>query len=371
MPHFQISGAFMTSHARSVYEEQGWDRGLAVLIDGLKGMTSDDATRVLRHRARLVGDVHGMDLEDDKPDADFARWEAERYTGLVRAGDQWWRPYAVITAWAPADMAPEVATLSSRYGSVLQGRELGWFLRNQPGAGRTREDWWRARSVFYMEDPRSDRAEFVRLADADSADLPGPFGRKSHSLVLFQTVTPPPFWVRQSFGWQDAVEQREKLFPLRRVGASPDDPVPEWVKDWEPPTPSVFPRLDDEDGPSPGELAHEKMLAGLNLEPVEPEDAPGGWITRTGQMYGCRYDQHRWMAQALLQKLCGDAPADPHEAQEDASREKGWILCGNYADGASGTTEKRPTRAQRDTWMVWAAANGANPVDDLVILEGA
>lgn len=65
---FHITGEFVTRHARERVQDQGWDDALNFLTAGLEGMDLDAAVLVLKGDKRLVGDEHGVDLEDELPE---------------------------------------------------------------------------------------------------------------------------------------------------------------------------------------------------------------------------------------------------------------------------------------------------------------
>jgi len=63
---FVITGEFLTDHSRNMWIEGKPDRGISTLVDGLEGITQDQAIQICTGKAKLIGDSHrGMDIVPD------------------------------------------------------------------------------------------------------------------------------------------------------------------------------------------------------------------------------------------------------------------------------------------------------------------
>jgi phosphohistidine swiveling domain-containing protein len=146
MNHFKISGEFITDFARTRFKEGAWDAAISFLTDSLEGISVDDAIGVIRGYKKLVGDVKGIDIEDDDQ-AEAMQEVAEFLYGRVfKVGDCYWKVYACVVG--PWDKDDYTFALKGEGSSKIYGVD-------SPGSSK-QKDVSPLRSLYYANDPYDD-----------------------------------------------------------------------------------------------------------------------------------------------------------------------------------------------------------------------
>jgi len=184
---FRISGKTLTEKSRDFVLEDAWSKGVRFLLDGLEGMTYDYAIQILTGKQKLVGEDgidEGIELADEKKEdvAEYLEEVSYLYGGLYnKCGDDWYRPYAVVTDFGPEDL----------------------FIRDEP-VYKIR------RALHYADDSNNDIAIVLWY------DKKGVGSREG--TVLFKKTMVPPFWRDTIKNPQKALNDYVKTHDLPEKG---------------------------------------------------------------------------------------------------------------------------------------------------------
>lgn len=335
----EITGAFITSHARERVLSQGHDHALRFLTESLESMTLDQAMTVLSGEKRLTGSsaTGGLLMEDEGAETSQAVHDSQiaMWGSWVEAtAGKWFRPYAFVSGYSPQD------------------------AQFQP------------RAAFYYDND-NDRS------------MPAVVGGASVA-VLFSSAGPPPLWLNfkrpgDHERWQVAVdaaprlEERsgcgEHLWRGRHFGA-PIDNLP-----WERPdrSPDVGRSLDaqllaglppDIDiAAAAGTLARIRGEVAHSTTPKDPEGVDNGYIDREGRFYQCEYHNHGPLAESLL---VGGSPGatDWEIAADDA----GFIRLSKSPLHTLATAQicQRPALRQLEAFEEWSSLHGSPELEEIV-----
>ncbi|UTC29742.1 hypothetical protein BAJUN_01120 [Bajunvirus bajun] len=173
---FTVTGEFLTDFARTRVIEGRWDHGLRTLVEGLHGMTTDQAIAILKGDQKLIGDSNvGVDMVPDD-DAEHKAAFDRLFAGVYLDSDgRVLRPYAVVSTWGPEDMNAE-EKFNTKGSDTVYRRSVG---------GKRRGEDLAYRSLFYARDRQRDVLRQVRIPVEFSRDLPRPGDVQD---VLFQEV---------------------------------------------------------------------------------------------------------------------------------------------------------------------------------------
>lgn len=318
---FQIYGEDFTRLARDLWREGSYGKAIRLLVYGLNGpsgdrMTEPLAIEICTGRKKLVGDVHGMDLEDDDAHSkcpsvadmlDRMQNNIDERQAIIedmmqmRAGD---------TVIVPSPTGPR---------RVPRRR-----VTHQPGSNFRAPKW---------------------VLKGQWSDLPVWEDAEDNSFVQYGEELPR--------GAHEVCEGHEARLddPWRRAEAQlgEDSPVPEGLERLAPPTmQEVFKRLMSD---APTEVP----------EPVVEITSPHGWLNREGKFYPCEYMQHRGLADALAGLEGVDLQDQPTGGGEGVLESRGWVkLHGQgFARGPLATVgAKPPTKAQQRMILKWCELTG-------------
>lgn len=323
--HFSIDGEWLTEIVRSLVAEGRWRHALATLVDGLHGISTDEALSVLRGEYKLVGvNECALVAEDAEVTAAHVALLAWQYAGLWRKRPgELLQPYAVVTNYGRCDLP--------------------------------RSDWPKsenARALFYADDAQRDT---VKILDRQA--------------VLWRRVDDPPLWLRGL----DTAEQAMADFKARgrhldERGAHQYD------------RPDELPSIYENDPEEPDTARVRTTAARLGLPaafqpavdaifgPEEPDRRPepdlalsaeSGYILPDGSFYGCAYMKHRDLADRLLRHVFKATFAD---AQLEADR-RNWLRIQKSLTATDPwlilSPKGKPTKRQERTLMDWCAKHGA------------
>jgi hypothetical protein len=318
---FQIYGEDFTRLARDLWREGSYGKAIRLLVYGLNGpsgarMTEPLAIEICTGRKKLVGDVHGMDLEDDDAHSqcpsvadmlDRMQSNIDERQEIIEDMRQMQCGNTVIIAspTGPRRVPRRRVTLDT--GSHFRASK--WILKGQ----------WSDLPVW--EDVNDN--QFAQYGEER------PIGAREvgegHEARLDE-------------GWRRSEAKLDK-----------DLPMPEGLEHLAPPTMrEVFERLVSE---SPIEVP----------EPVTEITSPHGWLNREGKFYPCAYMEHRGLADALAGLIGVDLQDQPDGGGEGILESKGWVkLHGQgFARGPLATLgAKPPTKAQERLILQWCELTG-------------
>lgn len=347
--HFSIEGEFLTDLVRGMVTEGRWRDGLAILLNGLDGMTTDQALSILRGTHKLTG----QDVVDLVPDdraaivaahVDLVAWQ---HAGAwKRPGRGLWRPYAVVTALGSGDVPEEVSS------------------RQRP------ELWNRLRILHYADDPGRD----------DYTEEPEVLGGLEMAAVLWRRIEDPPLWLEGSTSSEAAL--RDFLGSgqgLHERGAWDDgnDGIRRPAR--QEPEADVrpllnFDRIYTDLGVEVSAADRIAMTLGLDgkLEEAvqalfgEEDDRPpepdrefrsdSGYILPDGTFYGCKYMHHPRLAASLLRHVFRVEVDDPQVEADN----RNWLRIQASVSGGHAflSPKNRPTKRQEITLADWCIARG-------------
>jgi hypothetical protein len=346
---FVVTGAAITEIVRDLVLEGRYSAAMRVLESGVPDLSLGDATKLLTGELRLTGD-NEVTLEPELPEVrnEHVAQLMRVYAGVVAADGVTWRPYAVVTSYNSDDV-PWSKTPENKHAPRGYGLD----------AKRTQFAYDRA--VYYADDPINDRAVTCFVPDI------------GHASVLWSQVAemPPflnPFAYQLSLDWQAGVatylqagrslDHRGAVSPAERPGKEVVAADTQAAGNFQRPPVGMSPDLILELATAAG--VNPELAAGLLLEgpevasPADPQDAKYGWLSPTGQMYGCRYGQHCKLAVLLSPEV--DNP-------DDSLERGGWIKFAVktdvYPEGYV-FAKRHPTSAQHKTLEDWAAYHFLN-----------
>lgn len=169
--HFSIDGGWLTNICRDFVLEGKWRHALATLVDGLEGISTDQALSILRGQQRLDG-VNSVEMVDDHTPgaAEYISTLAWQYAGLWhRAGIGEFLPYAIVTHLSAEDVP------------------------NFPRIPLMTEKWDTARILYYADDPEKDTCTDIALEDSGVG-------------IIWRRVEDPPLWLRGVVGHLEAMD---------------------------------------------------------------------------------------------------------------------------------------------------------------------
>lgn len=385
---FVVSGETITELAREFVLE-GNDLGaIDFLRKSLEGFDYDHAVSLLRGDRRLVG-TNALDLVDEEPAArgEYRGRLMQAFGGTrrLRVENRVWhfRPYAVVTSWCAADVprnSPD--PFINRWHA--DGAHMAAPVR-LPGFTSKLAAWGLARCVYYMENPRDDRAVVL----------------PAHGTVLWRSVPPPPFWWPCHSEWLPALEEHlairgrletrgaeqlrgrdlDELCREQRSQQQSRRTARQEAADAE--------LLDDEvekfdellgeprAGPPPATLdsaraAVEKEIFGGHVALELPPEVVGpehdyGYIDRDGKFYGCDYFGHRTLGLRILKHLKG-VDVDDEKTNAEAELDRLGLIHVGVPKATAGpplraAPLKHPTPQQIKAAIEWAVAHRWDPQD--------
>jgi hypothetical protein len=171
--HFSISGEALTTLSREILRDVNWREATNFLVNGLQGMTTDLALKILKGEKKLVGDSSTKNIEsvNDKNEG----WNHQLnwlFCGIYRPqAGKYYRPYAKVVSWGEDDARWAIQQLNlTGYPPILPSGESV--------AQHKRIGVWR--SMFYANNPGQDKV----------------FPNYKGEAFLFESVDVPPPWVK-------------------------------------------------------------------------------------------------------------------------------------------------------------------------------
>lgn len=211
--HFSIDGGWLTEHARNLVREGRWDHAMRTLVDGLEGMTTDIALRILKGDAKLVG-VNDVDLADDD-DAKYKEALDWHFSGVfVDSNGRYLRPYAVVTAWGSEDLCDQYTVMTP--GS--QRAEVSY---------RSTTRSWR-NPLIYADNPNVDVSLEADVVSGQISNTTG-LGLGSKAMVLCRVLNNYPHLLYKAHRVNDIsaaiTDLWDRGISLKEVGASAEPVV--------------------------------------------------------------------------------------------------------------------------------------------------
>lgn len=381
---FHIFGDDFTRIARTLMMEGNWCKALNLIVEGLHGVSWEQAIDVLECRAAFEGD-NAFNLVKDDPESEENAKYIEQYNwlwaGSLEYRGRFFQPYARVTSWSLPDLGgpPGDRNLYMR-GRLPEKRRIG---------GSKYSAAWR--SLYYADDPHKDICLPVGPVEGDGVEF-----RNAQVFVLFREIVLPPVWRR---GTQIAQEAYAEYIKLRQRGLEvrgarelmdAAEYADRACDGWD----SHMDRDDDDDDLQernrsrilpPGDterdesnpLADLAMMtaatSGLPLDVVmgtvdaisgkqdtesEPqttrEPGPNGYVLRNGKFYPCNYHAHAALARRLLKWELVDGDPDIDDPEKHIEQNCGVArLSTGPVGGPRYQYMKKPTKAQEKVVVDW------------------
>lgn len=319
---FSISGDFLTSQARDFVLDNDWDRGLSFLMDSLVGITMEQCQSILDGSKKLIG-INDLDMVDETEEdkKEYSKKLDFLFTGIVKDGNQYFKPYAFVDSWGEDDT--RISSLkANKYNSSIDSA----VPPKLPGdyTGRFNE-WSLARNNYYMDDPFNDKTVVVK--DDDNKDI----------VVLWKEVRISPTWIKVFKGpksYEKAYKSFIKTQFLSHRGALVDKTISKKQKTdytadkFMPEINQVDTVLDkfqkDQDCFEQIIEAYKKMLESSNST-LHDINADCGWMDLKGNVIPCKYSEHTKLAFAICEKRFNMETSTP----DDFLIKNGWIKLQN------------------------------------------
>ena len=320
---FKISGEYLVGLCRDIVLEPNYNKALRILGESLPDMSLDQCREVLKGDATLKG-VNALEYVEEE-DPEYKAKVAAMFEHIVRYGDEYYTPYAIVTGFDAGDISGR----HSMYGDMK--------AFNPPTQGVGFKEKHINRGAAYCADP----GDAVWYAPKNGPGL-WPDG----VCILLQRVGEPPYWLFCSYELSD---MDKRLLAMDRRGLR---------------------RIDPNSPQHPGELRVSKQQEGLGLVPEsksqsatlaelvpdvmaqfgadperteavmsalidEPETGPpevdremkhdSGYIDRRGRFYGCLYMHHKTMAPRIIEHVLGKAEEYAEKDPQAMLDEEGFV----------------------------------------------
>jgi hypothetical protein len=316
---FEITGEFVTEHAREMVCDGDFGDAISLLVDGLPGLTYEQAYSILRGEQRLVG-TNDVELVSELPEVEIEHLErlVWLYGGLVLHKRKCYRPYAYADNWGKED--------TKNVTMKWEGHKFVWT----PEYGR---------SLFYANN-KSDLAKYLDI----TID-----GVITEVVVLWEEVSRPPSGLQiriyKDTEWQLAIDEyvnsgrmlehrgyKQSHFyheesPQQRIAVKSRHVEQEWQPD---------PPVRDMEFKS----IHSYVLA-------------------DGSYYGCEYTEHRSLAERILYHVYDKKEIRDSDKELD---ELNVIKTTTHFETGKPVIYggKRRTEAQQNTLLGWALVHKAD-----------
>ena len=331
MCHFSVHGDFLTNHCRNLVVEGDWTHALNTLTESLIGISVEYCYQILKGEKKLVG-INDVDLVDDDMESDEVKKYLSEvnymYGSVVRIGSgdrKWFKPYAYVNNVGWADMM----NVKESLGNCPS-------LKNTFSSTLTEQ-----RVTYYMDDKVNDKSFGVsKLSKEFINNFVTPIA------FLFGSCDAPPIWMPVNRSPEESILNCIKYgINLEDRGAKqygcadcPDD----WKKQ-EPKMTKTDSVLDHSESSKTGISLNELSKTGMSLPVILPEHEHApiipfipskpeedlkfnfecGWILPDGRFFGCLYEGHRDLAEALLYHYCDIKLEDIIDGARMAE-EKNW-----------------------------------------------
>jgi hypothetical protein len=314
---FSITGDFITEHSRSRVLEGEWEDAIRFLRASIIGLGIEDAVSVLSGICRFTGDSKtGLNLQKHT-DAKYMEKIDQMYGHYIKLEKKWYVPYAYITSYGQPDFVEIDDILDNSI--PCEGKEIK-----------------KSRARYYCKS-RNDKI-FVLKCGTDH-DL--------HT-VLFEKASSPPIWMDIEKTPQQAVDAatwhiEEDGFLIRN--------------------PYVTKQEIDQDDRIVVENPQKVENHEQKYEKPQIDSAlisKFGWISPTGDFYGCLYAGHIELADdivhtVLMQLDFVNNNQSMNNNAELALEKSGWIKIGGLGNSSFFLHDdsSEPTQSQHDTVFDW------------------
>jgi hypothetical protein len=389
--HFKIYGKDFTRLVRDLMREGSWRKAFKMLMEGLIGITYEQAVSIMMGQNKLVGDSDtGLNMvkagQKTKEAREYMAQLMYMYgTPISLADGKWYRPYAYINSYGENDIGGP---------DVHNADEVGW-VGSMPSRS-TRKGQSRVmshrRAMYYAKNPVEDKCIILKWPDAPAVEC----------AVLWHRCEPPPIWWEVPLSPQAALDTfRAGGGLLRALGSIegsgrgfdrmdyyPDDDID----------------VDDEDddsseasaAPATSSMTAQQMMtlqAMKSMPSVDPEaiastvdaimgngkeldepperctklESKHGYILPNGDFYPCGFMKHAMLAARILKHVLDRNPEDIAD-EEKLADNMGWIRIqtSTLMDVTHIAIPKRPTQKQQNTLWDWCQKhNEEYPKDEI------
>jgi hypothetical protein len=315
---FRVSGEHITGVARDLVCEGDWESAFRMLTDDIVGLGLENVYAILRGQKKLVG-CNDIELVDDEPTAEYLEQIDFLYGGVVRRGDEYWKPYAVVLGYSSEDMKLDVLSLN-RYNSV-DSDAVPTMLGNQVRY----LSWCMARNTFYMSDRANDKAVNCVYKGVNRS-------------VLWKRIRSVPVWISTHTYWQSAVDV---VGDLKELSGRSEQSV---VVDSEPEV-SVVDEFTDSVRTN-FDRAVAKFVEGFDTK-THTLDCQNGWLSPKGVLFACEYATHERLACAILERYHNHV--EPSSTPGDILLKLGYHKLQNRFWATLYMRHNRVTQKQSDT----------------------
>lgn len=359
---FSITGEFLTEHSRNLVLEDNHVSAIRTL-ECLQGFSMDYIYKILRGDARLEG-VNSVQLFEDN-DKEYKKKLNYKYSGLVRKGSNFYRPYAVVASYGEVDMMFACG--------AEEDKENGVTCKGPTAFTKYHHE----RAKFYASDKINDIVQPV-----DVGKLKGDMA--SRCMCLFRKVDSVPDFIAINFNnnenyqkaFDETIEfgngveirgyveggfasekakQDERLKEMKnrilkdKISSSRKKHKEEQAE---------FKRLGlDEYGCDEYGLRPDEDHAKDRLDPKFKKHKYG-WVMPNGDVYSCDYEEHRYVADIICKCVLGIKNAsNPERTLEmDKCLKLGSAVRGGYVGGEFDLRGKY-SQAQYDVVWDWCKKN--------------
>lgn len=311
---FKISGEYITNQARIFVTEDNWETALRLLNDDMCGSSYEIAVSILKCEKQFVG-TDEIDLVDDDPSLhkDYIKQVDYLFSGIYKRGNEYWRPYAIVTGHSELDMNRS-SMVSNRYHSV---NDVAIPITGTSGY----TNWCMARNTFYMDDMRNDIA-------INNLKYKG----TGEQTVLWQRIRAMPLWIPTYGSWQEALNASKRNLKKcgahqysheldliqRRKEAQRTEKSEEELEETK--------RKQDEESNIADRIFEamiDKFICQIKVKRHSPE-AHNGWLSPKGFIIECNYASHENMACAILRHFYNGQDRDHSSTPGDDLIKRGW-----------------------------------------------
>lgn len=246
---------------------------MSMLSDALVGISAEQCIAIVSGRCTLVDGEDGILMVEDV-DPSYREELRSNYGGRLRIGEEWFKPYAIVTDLGPNDEGFGLPHCRARTWAIASGENTSYFQRHRSDERRLHQQC--IRPLHYADDATRDRLIYVdgaaflgRVRGLDRLPL----------CVILRQVDAPPSWIKGSAHLTEAVihaaEDGELRITGHRVeyGASPTIDVLEDAEDEE----RLAELQAEEERQRQAFVAHCADIASKVRERAGPEDGDG-WI---------------------------------------------------------------------------------------------
>jgi hypothetical protein len=374
---FHIFGDDFTRIVRTLMMEGNWVKALNLIVEGIQGISWEQAIEILECRAALEGDNRFMLVEDDPKSEDNKRYVDQYewlWAGALKYQDHYFQPYARVFGWGRPD---------------LDGPEFNMYQKNRHprkrriGASIYSTAW---RSLTYADSPTHDICMPVKPVDGDNIE----FGQSFDVFILFREITMPPVWrectIRPQEAYASYVKLRKHGLPVRGAKDLIQDEAEtysvwqeddDYARDEDPDLLDAQDKIIAKHESKEGPLASLAAMAAANFgipidvvqgtldvvtgavddesEPIATrETGPNGYVLRNGAFYPCNYHAHSALAKRLLKWALVDGDPTIEDPEKHIEQKCGVArLSTGPAGGPRYQYMKKPTKAQEKTVVDW------------------